>query len=298
MDLRVLFTLPGVPRIALSRFAGFCARRRVPMFLRGHLWPLLARRLGIARESVPGEWTDYASFLDLFTRPLPPDARPLPEDETSWLSPADGLLVAQARVTGEGSWTIKGSPYGTRELLPGLTPSQTEGWSAQQIYLAPRDYHRFHAPCKLEVLEARVEDGGLQPVDPALTKRSWRVLKSNRRVLLHARTPEGERLALLFVGALNVGGMRFGFDATLGAEPWTNSQRRYDPPPRVGRGEELGRFEFGSTVVLFADAKRVPLAGPGERCRAREALLAAPVARPVETYSATESATSDARESA
>jgi len=278
MDLRVLFTLPGVPRIALSRFAGFCARRRVPVFLRRRLWPALSKRLGIARDSVPGEWSDYASFLELFTRPLPEGSRPLPEDDELWLSPADGLLVAHAKVAGEGSWNIKGSPYGTSELLPGLEPAQAEGWHALQIYLAPRDYHRFHAPCDLEVIEACTEDGALQPVDPSLIKRSWRVLKSNRRVLLHARTPSGERLALLFVGALNVGGMRFSFDDTLGSEPWTNSRRRYDPPPRIARGGELGRFEFGSTVVLFSDARRAPLPAPGERCRAREPLLASPLA--------------------
>lgn len=280
MSLRVLFTLPGVPRIALSRCVGFWARRRVPGRMRTWLWPALSRRLGIERESVPGDWSDYASFLEVFTRPLPEGSRPLPDDDGGWLSPADGLLVARAAVAGEGSWNVKGTPYSARELLPGLDPAQTEGWQALQIYLAPRDYHRFHAPCALEVLEARVEAGGLQPVDPTLTKRSWRVLQRNRRVLLHARTPAGERLALLFVGALNVGGMRFTFDATLGAEPWTSSSRLYDPPARVARGAELGRFEFGSTVVLFGDARRTPLVSPGERCRAREPLLAA-VPQPV-----------------
>jgi phosphatidylserine decarboxylase len=279
MDPRLLLTLPGVPRRALSRCAGFWARRRLPLGLRGRLWPLLCRRLGIERASVPGEWTDYATFLELFARPLPPGERPLAADDGRWLAPADGSLVACAAVAGEGNWVIKGSPYAARELLPGLDPALTEGWQALQIYLAPRDYHRFHAPCDLEVLSAVVEEGGLLPVDPRVVKRSWRVLQRNRRVLLHARTPAGERLALLFVGALNVGGMRFVFDATLGAEPWTASSRRYDPAPRIARGEELGRFELGSTVVLFCTSRRPVLAAPGGRCRARTPLLgAAPAA--------------------
>lgn len=278
MDPRILFTLPGVPRGALSRLAGAAARRRVPRSLRARIWPSLCRRLGIARDDVPGAWEDYATFLDLFVRPLPAGARPLPPDDGAWLSPADGELVERAPVSGEGSWVIKGCPYRAAELLPGLDTAACEAWQALQIYLAPRDYHRFHAPCDLQVLEAVVEEGGLQPVDPALVKRSWRVLRTNRRVLLHARTPSGERFALLFVGALNVGGMRFVFDATLGAEPWTSSRRRYDPAPRVARGAELGRFEFGSTVVLFADRRRAALADPGGRCRAREPLLAPPPA--------------------
>lgn len=276
MDPRALFTLPGIPRRALSRGAGFLARRRLPPSWRDRIWPLICRRFGIARDSVPGDWRDYSRFLDLFTRPLPAGARPLAADDGGWLSPADGRLVAQAAVAGESSWVIKGAPYATRELLPGSDPAEVEGWSAHQIYLAPNDYHRFHAPCDLAVTEAVVEEGGLQPVDPELVKRSWRVLLRNRRVLLRARTPAGERLALLFVGALNVGGMRFSFDATLGQPPWVHSRRRYHPAPRIARGEELGRFELGSTVVLFASSRRAPLRAPGERCRAREPLLAPP----------------------
>lgn len=108
MDSRVLFTLPGMPRAALSRFAGFCARRRLPRSLRSRVWPFLCGRFGIARASVPGDWEDYACFLDLFTRPLAEGSRPLPEDDGGWLSPADGVVVASARVAGEGSWVVKG----------------------------------------------------------------------------------------------------------------------------------------------------------------------------------------------
>ncbi len=276
MPLRTAFTLPGVPRAAISRAAGFCARRRLPTGLRRRVWPFVCRRLGIERAAVPGAWEDYASFLDLFTRPLPPAARPLPEDDGGWLSPADGRIVDAAPLTGEGSWVIKGSPYGAQELLPGVDLAAMQGWQAVQIYLAPRDYHRFHAPCALEVCSAVTAPGELQTVDPNLVRRSWRVLARNRRILLHCRTPAGENLALLFVGALNVGRMRFTFDATLGEEPWVAHGRRYDPPAPVARGAELGRFEFGSTVVVFGPAARSLLLPPGSACRAREPLFAPP----------------------
>lgn len=276
--MRTAFTLPGVPRAAISRAAGFLAARRLPRAMRGRVWPFVCRRLGIERAAVPGAWEDYASFLDLFTRPLPPEARPLPPEDGGWLAPADGLVVDAQILSGEGSWVIKGSPYASHELLPGVPLQRIRGWRATQIYLAPRDYHRFHAPCALEVRSARTSPGGLQTVDPGLVRRSWRVLARNRRVLLSCRTPEGEELALSFVGALNVGRMRFAFDATLGAEPWVEHERHYDPPARVERGAELGRFEFGSTVVLFADAARPPLAEVGARCRAREPFLGPPPA--------------------
>lgn len=275
MPWRSAFTWPGVPRAALSRATGFWAGRRLPRNLRARVWPFLCRRLGIERASVPGAWEDYATLLELFTRPLPPDSRPLPPDDGGWLAPADGRIVALAPLTGEGSFVVKGTPYGTHELLPGADLARMSGWQAIQIYLAPHDYHRFHAPCELQVLAAVTAPGGLQTVNPALVHRSWRVLARNRRVLLHCLGPGGEPFALLLVGALNVGGMRFTFDSTLGQEPWVASARAYDPPARVGRGEELGRFELGSTVVLFAAGAHPLLQAVGTDCRARQPLLGA-----------------------
>ena len=272
-DPRFLLTLPGVPRRLISRCAGAAARARLPLGLRRRLWPRLARRLGIEREQVPGEWEDYASFLDLFTRPLPAPGRPLP-DSDHWLSPADGLVVSRSPVCPEGTWLIKGTPYGGEELLPGADPRALAGYEAYQIYLAPRDYHRYHAPCAMTVEAAWSGPGGLQPVDPGLVRRSMRVLATNRRVLLHGRTDEGEWVGLLFVAALNVGGMRFRFDPSLGAAPMTRGLRRYDPPVRLEAGEEIGCFELGSTVVVFVPPGWKPLVEVGGRTQARVPFLA------------------------
>jgi len=271
--LRLLVTLPGFPRRPLSRLTGCLARRRLPPALRRRLWPLLARAFGIERQAVPGAWEDYPSFLDLFTRPLPEGSRPLPPGY-AWLSPADGRLLERAPAAPEGSWWIKGVPYSTVELLPGSDPRDWLDHQVLQIYLAPRDYHRFHAPCALTVRRAVALEGGLQPVDPGLARRSLRVLARNRRVFLDCRSAAGERLGLLFVGALNVGGIRFTFDASLGGHPFVAGSRRYDPPLAVEAGQELGRFELGSTVLLFAPRELRPLRQPGETCRAREPLLA------------------------
>lgn len=275
VDLRSLATMPAVPRQALSRLAGGVARLPVPRQMRRPLWSFLAKRLGIEADSVPGALEDYPDFLSLFTRPLPEGARPLPAGE-EWLSPADGLLVTDDPVTPEGSWLIKGVPYSTEELLCGAETRHVAGYRALQIYLAPRDYHRFHAPCAMAIEAAHQCPGDLQPVDPVLVRRSMRVLVRNRRILLRCRALEdGSPFALLFVGAFNVGGMRFSFDGTLARPPFGAGVRRYDPPLPVGRGEELGAFEFGSTVVLFAPPSRRPSVAVGERTRAREALLTA-----------------------
>lgn len=270
-DLRKLFTVPGFPRRGLSRFFGYLARRTLPRRLRSWMWPFMARRFGIDFAEVPGKWEDYACFLDVFTRPLPPDSRPIPLGPT-WLSPADGRIVADCSVTPEGSWLIKGTPYSTQELLPGLSARQLTGYRTIQIYLSPKDYHRFHVPCDLEILEAVSSEGGLQPVDPDLVRRSMRILVRNRRVLLHCQAKDGSRLSLLFVGALNVGQIRFTFDGSLGTEPFVSGHRHYQPPIHLSVGDELGRFELGSTVLVFTPPDRRPLMTVGNSCRALEPL--------------------------
>jgi len=223
---------------------------------------------------VPGTWKDYPTFLELFTRPLPPGARPLPS-AGPWLSPADGTLADLVPVTPEGTWLIKGTPYGARELL-GEQEDRYRGFQALQIHLAPRDYHRFHAPCGMVVTEAWSQEGDLQPVDPSLARPSLRLLVRNRRILLHCRSEEGTPFALLLVGAFNVGRILLRFDATLGGKRMQEGLRHYDPPRSLAAGEEMGRFELGSTLVLFAPPDRRPLLAPGAPCRARVPILAAP----------------------
>ncbi len=272
MDIRPLFTLPGIPRKTITRIGGWVAHRRIPRPLRKPLWSWLTRRLGIDTAEVPGAWRDYPHFLSLFTRPLPPDARPLP-DEEGWLAPADGRLLSITPATAEQSWVIKGTPYSTQELLPGGDAHALSRLVAYQIYLAPSNYHRYHAPCALRILRAVVEPGDLQPVDPKLVKRSMRVLQTNRRILLHCLTEDGQPFAILLVGALNVGAMRFVFDETLGVPPLTRGQRNYDPPQELSAGDELGWFEFGSTVVLFAPKEWTSVIQKNQATRARELLL-------------------------
>jgi phosphatidylserine decarboxylase len=272
LDIRPLFTLPGIPRKTITRLGGWVARRRIPRSLRKPLWSWLTRRLGIDPTDVPGVWEDYPHFLSLFTRPLPPNSRPLPQEE-GWLAPADGRLLSITPATPEQSWVIKGTPYSTHELLPGGDAQMLSDLVAYQIYLAPANYHRYHAPCSLRILRAVVEPGDLQPVDPQLVKRSMRVLQTNRRILLHCLTENENPFAILLVGALNVGAMRFVFDETLGVPPLTRGQRHYDPPHKLSAGEELGWFEFGSTVVLFAPKEWECVVEENEPTRARELLL-------------------------
>ena len=97
-----------------------------------------------------------------------------------------------------------------------------------------------------------MEPGDLQPVAPKLIRRSMRIIKKNRRVILHCKDKSNRPLALIYVGALNVGLMQFTFDKTLCQSFKQLSTRKYDPPIPITKGDDMGCFEMGSTIVLIA----------------------------------------------
>ncbi|MDP6850427.1 MAG: archaetidylserine decarboxylase [Planctomycetota bacterium] len=273
-DPRFICTLPGFPRKLMSSLAGGLARLTIPKPLRRPLWKSIGKRLGVDPKTLPEDLRTFSTFLDLFTRPLPKGCRPIPETP-GWLSPSDGILVERVALCSEGTFLMKGTPYSVSEMLPGVDFSKLQGYQALQIYLAPRDYHRYHAPCDLRIESAVTCPGDLLPVDPSLVRRRMRVLSKNRRILLHCRDSEDQWIGLLFVGALNVGQMRFCFDKTLGLSPLAPGSRTYHPAHTLSAGDELGRFEFGSTVVVFAPPHLKCQLNLGDSCLARSTLLMA-----------------------
>lgn len=251
MRISSIFTIPGFPRQLMSKATGLISRAYIPRFLRRPLWGYLIKLIGIEGNTISGDLIQHKNFTSLFTRHLPENSRPIPEND-DWLSPSDGVLVEHSSVTAELSLTLKGTPYSLRELLPFSPLENYYGYQALQIYLAPYNYHRFHAPCELNVISAITEPGDLQPVAPKLIRRSMRIIKKNRRIILHCKDKNNRSLALIYVGALNVGRMQFTFDKTLGQSFKQYSTREYDPPIKIARGDDMGCFEMGSTVVLLA----------------------------------------------
>jgi phosphatidylserine decarboxylase len=272
MEVRSLFTVPVFPRVAMSRAVGAICKWRIPKFIRRPLWRRVIKKLGISHDTVGDDLQNFETFLELFTRKLPDGSRPIAKNY-NWVSPADGRVVEHAFVSPELSLILKGTPYSVSEMLPGCCETDYLGYQALQIYLAPYNYHRYHAPCDMQIISAVTEPGDLQPVDPALIRRSMRVIKTNRRILLHCVDAKQRPFALLYVGALNVGGMKFGFDDSLGASPWQHSARTYDPPAKLSKGDDMGCFEMGSTVVLFAPPQLQYRTQLGETTVALEDLL-------------------------
>lgn len=273
----VLSALRRLPIHALSRAAGRAASVRLPAPLRAPACRVFARAVGADLAEVRDPLDSFASLQDFFTRALRADARPIDPDPGALVAPCDGSWGASGRIADGTLLQLKGRPYSLAALLgdEAAAKSLEGGWYAT-FYLAPRDYHRFHAPCDGFVSRAVYLPGSLWPVNPIGLAYVPNLFAENERICAFARLrarDARESLALVAVGATLVGKVHVTFDTlTTNTRDRAPRWRHYDPPLRLVKGGEWGRFEFGSTLVLAAAPGAIELAPqtPGSRLRLGE----------------------------
>jgi len=268
-----------LPRHALSHAMGRLAGVRVPRWLRAPAWRTFAAVVGADLDEVRDPLDAHESLQAFFTRALRAGARPLPEAPEALLSPCDGAWGEAGRVEAGRLVQVKGRTYALADLLddPALVP-RFEGGDFATLYLAPRDYHRFHAPCAMRVQRAVHVPGALWPVNRIGVENVASLFARNERICAHA-VREGRPLGgppdlvLVAVGATLVGRVRLAFDDLVthrrGA---ARTEHDYPDGVPVDGGAEWGRFEFGSTIVLVIAPGVAALdpRPPGTRVRLRE----------------------------
>lgn len=276
-----LSLLRCLPQGALSRGFGRMADAPIPRALRPAVLGAFARAVGADAGEAEQPLEAYSTLNRFFTRKLKAGARSWPADPGAVASPVDGA-VGQRGIIREGRLIqAKGRLYEVAQLLEdGDAAARYEGGAFITLYLSPRDYHRIHAPVAGEIREARHVPGALLPVNAPSVAHMPDLFARNERLMCHIDGPVG-RVAVVAVGAYNVGRISAAFDAAwnapAGESAWVTNRRgvqsagkRYDPPVAVERGDEIMTFHLGSTVVLVFEPGRVELAPglePGDAVR-------------------------------
>lgn len=265
-----------LPKNALSRAVGAATRWRLGPLGRAAMRAFAARyRVDLSECD---ELSTFATFGEFFARPLKPGSRPIAAGADVVVSPVDGAVSETGIVEGGRLIQAKGLGYRAGDLLgePRLA-GRLEGGPFAAIYLAPRDYHRIHFPLGGRVLGWRYLPGRLWPVNPASVRTVPGLFAVNERLVTVLDTPLG-LCAVIAVGATVVGRVRASYDPAV---PLTNASggrpqwRDYPEPIPVRKGEELGAFEMGSTVILLFEPRRVALSPrlvPGAQVRMGEAI--------------------------
>lgn len=256
MPSPLLSLLRLVPKHAVSRVAGHLASATLPRALRGTIVGGFARATGVDLAEVPAPLESYASIQDFFTRELRPGARPIDPAADAVVAPCDGFWGSAGPIEGGTLLQVKGRPYSLAALLGSAADAATfEGGVYATFYLAPRNYHRFHASCACRVARARYLPGTLWPVNRVGVEGIDGLFASNERLCAFMEVGAGALpLCMVAVGATMVGKVRVTFDdLTTNVGVRSPVERLYAAPDhRLGKGEEWGRFEFGSTIVLVA----------------------------------------------
>jgi phosphatidylserine decarboxylase len=237
-----------IPQRLLSRFIYRLARCRARL-IKNALIGWFARHYDVALdEATVEDPRAYDSFNAFFTRALKPAARPLDNLPDCIVSPVDGTLTLAGIIDGQTLLQAKGQSYLLSELLGEADVTDFEGGRYLTVYLAPHDYHRIHAPVAGRLIRTRYLPGTRFSVNEATAKAVPRLFCRNERAVIWLEGRYG-RLALVLVGALNVSSIS---TTTLGEIPSGPPRHWHEPAPvSFEIGDELGRFNLGSTIVLL-----------------------------------------------
>lgn len=293
-DLNFLLT-NRVPRIALTRFMGWWSRIRHPWVRDASMavWKTFSDLdLSEAKQS------HFDSLHDCFTRELKPGLRPLDGRPSVLTSPSDGIVGACGRIealqygTDAQLFQAKGFPYRLLDLLGDNVQGrelarQLQGGSYVTLRLTSSMYHRFHAPCDATLEHVTYISGDTWNVNPIALKRIERLYCRNERATIRlCLDTGGHLLTLVPVAAVLVASLRLHF-IDLRLHLRYRGPERIDCDAPVEKGQELGWFEHGSTIIVFAPRgfRLCPGIGPGTELRMGQRLMHLPGAAATHTDS-------------
>ncbi|WP_293266824.1 archaetidylserine decarboxylase [Neptunomonas sp.] len=245
-----------VPQHLLSRLAGRVADCTNPWVKNRFIsWFAKKYRINMA-EALIEEPTAYPSFNAFFTRELKPGSREINQEATAIVSPADGAISQMGAIEHGRIFQAKGRGYGLTTLLGGYEELATpfkNGYFAT-IYLSPRDYHRVHMPFKGTLRETIYVPGDLFSVNQTTAENVDQLFARNERLVAIFDTEAGP-MAMILVGAMIVAGIETVWGGQVAPMLRQTVRTPYSPEPKapitLEKGDEMGRFKLGSTVVLL-----------------------------------------------
>jgi phosphatidylserine decarboxylase len=241
-----------IPKQALTAFAGWVASSQWGGVTTGIIDRFVRRYNVNIREAANPETASYKSFNAFFTRPLRGDARPLAA--AAFVSPVDGAISQCGPIAGDQVFQAKGHSYSTRALVGGdaALAAQFQDGEFATLYLSPRDYHRIHMPCAGRLTRMVHVPGDLFSVNPTTARGVPGLFARNERVVCVFEGDHGP-FVLVLVGATIVGSMATVWHGVVNPpRPGTVREWTYEMGSiTLAKGEEMGRFLLGSTVVML-----------------------------------------------
>ncbi|GBO83278.1 archaetidylserine decarboxylase [Marinobacter salsuginis] len=242
------------PQLGVSNLAGRLADSDSSPALKNRVIKWFIGRYGVdMSEAAETDPEAYPTFNAFFTRALKPGIRPLADGEKTLVSPVDGAISQLGQVTGDRVFQAKGRSFSLGELLGGeeATTAPFTSGEFSTIYLSPKDYHRIHMPMAGTLRQMIHVPGKLFSVNPVTAENVPNLFARNERVVCIFDTDSGP-MAMVLVGAMIVGSVetRWAGVVVPGSRQVTSTRYEGEQAISFEKGEEMGRFRLGSTVIM------------------------------------------------
>ncbi len=205
------------------------------------------------QEAASADINDYKCFNAFFTRALKKDARPINQNKDAIISPVDGAISQCGKIDQDRIFQAKGFYFSVQELLAcdEKTAMTYQGGEFATIYLSPKDYHRMHAPMDCKVTKTIHVPGRLFSVAKWTAESIPRLFARNERLVCYMETEIGT-IAYILVGAIMVSSMETVFNGLV-TPPYAKKVQEValNDNTELAKGDEVGRFNMGSTVILL-----------------------------------------------
>lgn len=248
-----------VPKNRLSRTIGRLVHARLPRPLARLLVHRFARMYQIDVAAAGKELHEYPSIGHFFIRDLREGLRPI---ESDFVSPVDGVLRNFGNVENGRLEQIKGKTYTVARFLGDHEHARRyERGVFFNLYLSPQDYHHVHSPVGGSIVRSVHIPGKLWPVNDWSLANIDELFSINERVVTYIETPEHGLVAVVMIGATNVGKISVVYDSFISnvAGTMKTAVRDYAPPIAIAPGDRLGTFHMGSSVVVLVEPGRIDL---------------------------------------
>ena len=242
-----------LPKHGLSRVIAKLAESKRP-WLKNKLISAAIKAFDINMAEAATEDLDaYENFNAFFTRELKAGVRPIDTSKTSLISPADGAISQAGQISKNRILQAKGIDYSVSRLVGNSTQALTyENGSFATIYLSPKDYHRVHMPISGKLLSSRYIPGELFSVNDQTAQALPGLFARNERLGCEFESTECGHFSLIFVGAMLVAGIETIWSGFEQPGPGAVRETDYSEDAfHFTKGDEIGRFKFGSTVILL-----------------------------------------------
>ncbi len=205
----------------------------------------------------------YRSLNALFTRKLKVDRKYSLEAE-DFISPCDSAITECGTITDDYALQIKGMRYKCADFLGNAFTDEEKSiiddGTFVNLYLSPKDYHRYHIPINLKVLKAVHIPGKFYPVNIPSLKKRLNLFIENERVVILCETSSGKRFYMVLVSALNVGVMQVGFEPKIQTNATETTPKTYEFKDLfLDKGADFGCFEMGSTIIILTEKDMLSL---------------------------------------